>query len=988
MMITAVPGEVQKAEIGTIGLTINGREIRARRGVTVLEAALEAGIYIPTLCYDPDLKPYGGCRLCVVEIEGMRGLVGSCTTPAVEGMVVHSDTPRVMQSRRMTMELITANHRGDCITCPRNQDCELLRVARYLGVEQEHTDRLRRRTQVLPLDQSHPAFIRDPNKCILCARCVRACQEIAVVGAIDLAFRGNLAKVATFGDKPIVESVCKSCGECVARCPTGALAPRWEKPPAEEVRTICPYCGVGCSVYLGIRDNKIVSARGDPKGPANKGSLCVKGRWGYDFVGHPERLTMPLIRLPGVSRSAGHNGRVREIFREATWEEALELSVEKLLGLKQAHGADSIAALSSAKCTNEDNYVMQKFMRAVIGTNNIDHCARLCHASTVVGGIAAFGQGAMSNSYSDFEKTKLFFVIGSNATECHPVIGSMIKRRVKFGGAKLIVADPRSIELGEYASVRLAHRPGTDVALINALMHVIIREGLEDRQFIDQRTEGFAELRQLLEAYDLDTAEAITGVSRADIEAAARLFAEAESACVLYGMGITQHTTGTDNVKSVANLLLLTGNIGREGTGFSPLRGQNNVQGACDMGALPNVYPGYQRVDDPASRAKFESAWGRELSQRIGVMVTEISAGILRGDIRGLYVMGENPMLSEPHLKHTREAMEKIELLIVQDIFLSETGWMADVVLPAAAFAEKDGSFTNTERRIQRVRRALLPPGQARPDWQIISALAGRMGCALDYADASQIMEEIASLAPIYGGVRLDRLDQDGLQWPCPDVSHPGTPFLFQDGFARGRGKFHALAYVSPAEVASQSYPLVLTTGRVLEHWHTGTMSRRTRVLSELCPTGVVEMHPDDALKLGLVEGDVVVVSSKRGRVETPVRITEKSPPGLLFMPFHWHEAAANMLTNDALDPLAKIPEYKVSAVNAVLGVLDRAARDNAFLARLAENPAEALKEYPLSTEERAALMSGDIRRIESWVGKLDERLRTWLMLRLSQEKW
>ena len=979
---------VEQEEIATIRLAINGQEVEAKKGVTVLEAAIEAGIYIPTLCHDPDLKPYGGCRLCVVEIEGMRGLVSSCTTPATDGMVVHTDTPRLNQARRITMELISANHHGDCMTCAKNQDCELLKIARYLGIEQEHLDRLRKGAQLLPLDKSHPAFTRDPNKCILCAKCVRACHEIAVVGAIDLAFRGNAAKVATFGDKPIVESICKSCGECVARCPTGALVPKWEKLPAQEVETICPYCGVGCSIYLGVRDNEIVSVRGDSDGPANKGSLCVKGRWGYDFVNHPERLTTPLIRLPGVGRQAGHNGRVQEIFREASWEEALELTADKLLELKQAGGADSIAALSSAKCTNEDNYVMQKFVRAVIGTNNIDHCARLCHASTVVGGIAAFGQGAMSNSYSDFEKTELFFVIGSNPTECHPIIGAIIKRRVSFGGARLIVADPRSIELGEYATVRLSHRPGTDVALINGLMHVIIRDGLEDKEFIEQRTEGFEELRRLVQEYTPEAVEATTGVPQADIEAAARLFGEAKSACILYGMGITQHTTGTDNVKSVANLLLLTGNIGREGTGFSPLRGQNNVQGACDMGALPNVYPGYQKVDDPAVKMKFETAWGCELSSRPGVTVTEVADAILGGHIKGLYVMGENPLLSEPHLEHTRQAMEKLEFLVVQDIFLSETAWTADVVFPAAAFAEKDGTFTNTERRIQRVRQAVLPPGEAKPDWEIICAVARKMGQPLDYQSAGQIMEEIASLAPIYGGVHFDRLDHDGLQWPCPDASHPGTPFLYQEGFARGRGKFHAVSYMPPAESVSKGYPLGLTTGRVWEHWHTGTMSRRAQVLSELCPSGVVEMHPGDAVKLGLIEGDSIVVTSKRGRVEAPVHITEKSPPGLVFMPFHWREAAANILTNDALDPLAKIPEYKVSAVNAVLAVLDRAAQDNAFLARLAESPAEALKSYELSAEEKAALMSGDIRKIESWVGELDERLRTWLVLRLSQEKW
>jgi formate dehydrogenase alpha subunit len=917
-MSTAASNKMKETKMETIKLTVNGRQVIAKKGATVLEAALGAGIYIPTLCYDSDLKPYGGCRLCVVEIERMRGLVSSCTTPAIDGMVVHTDTPRVNQSRRITMELIVANHHGDCLACAKNQGCELLKVARYLGIEQDHIDRLRKSTQVLPVDDSHPAFIRDLNKCILCTKCVRACYEVVCHDVIDIAFRGTSARIATFGDKPIVESICKSCGECVVRCPTGALVPKWEKPPAEEVKTTCPYCGVGCSLYLGIRDNKVVSVRGDPEGPANRGSLCVKGRWGHDFLSHPERLTKSLIRIPGVPRGAGQNGKVPEIFREASWDEALGLAAKKLLELKQNYGPDSIAALSSAKCTNEDNYVMQKFARAVLGTNNIDHCARLCHASTVVGGIAAFGQGAMSNSYSDFEKTELFFIIGSNTTECHPIIGSIIKRRVRFGDAKLIVAEPRSIELSDFATVRLPHKPGTDVALLNGLMHVIIRDGLEDKKFIRERTEGFEEMRQLVESFTPEVVEAITGVPKADIEAAAHLFGEAKSACILYGMGITQHTTGTDNVKSVANLLLLTGNIGREGTGFSPLRGQNNVQGACDMGALPNVYPGYQRVDAPAVRMKFETAWGCKLSDHPGLTVTEIADAVLKGDIKGLYIMGENPLLSEPNLEHFRQALEKVEFLVVQDIFLSETAWLADIVLPGAAFAEKDGTFTNTERRVQRVRQALLPPGEAKADWEIISALAEKMGKSFGYQTASQIMEEIASLTPIYGGIRFDRLDHDGLQWPCPDVSHPGTSFLYQDGFARGRGKFHAVDYFPPAESISKKYPLVLTTGRILEHWHTGTMSRRANVLSKLRPSGVVEIHPSDAAKLKLTEGDVVVVASKRGRVEVPVHITEKSPPGVVFMSFHWREAAANILTNDALDPLAKIPEYKVSAVNAV----------------------------------------------------------------------
>lgn len=978
---------VDEKKSGTVTLTVEGKQVEVPEGTTVLEAARSAGVYIPTLCYDPDLKPYGACRLCLVEIEGMRGLPTSCTTPATDGMVVHTETPKVNQSRRISMELIMANHHGDCLACAKNQQCELQTIARYLGIEQEHFDRMRKSRELLPIDDSHPAFTRDPNKCILCGKCVRACHEIAGVGAIDLAFRGNSARVSTFGDKPILKSICESCGECVERCPTGALVPVSTKQAMREVKTICPYCGVGCSIYLGMRGNEIVSVRGDKESPVNKGGLCVKGRFGFDFVSHPDRLTRPLIRKEGWSKDVEVNGNFKDIFREASWDEALDLVADNLSRIKAEHGPDSLSVLSSAKFTNEENYLVQKLARAVLGTNNVDHCARLCHASTVAAAALAFGDGAMSNSIADFAKADLLFVIGSNTTECHPIIGRVVRQAVK-AGTGLIVADPRAIQLSKLATVHLRHKPGSDVALLNAMMHVIIEEGLHDREFIEERTEGFEELAETVKSYTPGMAQEITGIPQAHIVRAARLFAGAERAAILYGMGITQHTTGTDNVKSVANLLMLTGNIGREGTGFSPLRGQNNVQGACDMGALPNVFPGYQPVANPEARRKFESAWDCVIKDKPGLPVTEMVEAAAQGKLRAMYVVGENPIMSEPYAAHTKRAMQRLDFLVVQDIFPTETAVLADVILPAAAFAEKEGTYTSTERRVQKLRKSVDPPGEAKPDWQIISRLAGKMGYPFDYRSTAEINEEMASLTPIYGGMHYDRLEGYGLQWPCTDREHPGTPTLHQGRFTRGLGKFHAVEYRPPAESVSTDYPLILTTGRILEHWHTGSMSRRTRVLHALHPSGAVDIHPDDALKLGIVDGDLMTIASERGKIETPVNITDKTSPGLAFMAFHWKESPANMLTNAALDPVAKIPEFKVSAVKAVLSVLDRATQDNAFFARLAENPAEALKEYDLTAEEKTAIASGDIRKIESWVGKLDERLKKWLIARLAQEKW
>ncbi len=687
------------------------------------------------------------------------------------------------------------------------------------------------------------------------------------------------------------------------------------------VRSTCPYCGVGCQVDLHVHQDHILRVTAPPSEAPNFGRLCVKGRFGMDFVNHPSRLTHPLIRKDLDQRPRQPVGL--DGFRPATWEEALDLAADRLSGFVKQHGGDAVGTFCSAKATNEDNYVFQKFVRGVLGTNNVDHCARLCHAASVTALQIAIGSSAMSNSIAEMKDLDVFIVTGSNTSETHPVISTFMREAVVKHGAKLIVVDPRAIEMTEFATLWLRQNPGSDVAVFQAMAHVIVMEELYNQEFIDQRTEGLEAYAETIRTCTPEWAEAISGVPAEHIRQAARLYAKARAAAIYWGMGISQSVHGTDNALALANLALLTGHIGRPGTGLNPLRGQNNVQGCSDSGGLPNVFPGYQRVDDPAVRSKFESFWGVALNPEAGLTTMEMVDAADRGLIRAYYVMGENPLMSEPNLHHARHVMENLEFVLVQDIFLNETGEYADVLLPAASFAEKDGTFTNSDRRVQRIRAALPLPGEALPDWQILADLAQRVEARLgrrqsagfDFRDPGEIWDEMAALTPPFQGIHYARLEAElGVHWPCSSEEDPGTPYLFSESFPRGRGQFTGLDFNPGAELPDDDYPYILSTGRVLYHWHGGTLTRRSR-LNEIYPEPTVEIHPGDALREGIQDASWVNVRSRRGQIKVKAIVTERSPKGVVFIPFHFAEAAANELTLDARDPLAKIPDYKVCAV-------------------------------------------------------------------------
>ena len=880
-----------------LNLTINGRAVTVETGATVLDACRRAGVYVPTLCDDPDLDPYGACRLCIVKVEGLRGMPSSCTTPAAEGMKVTTEDAEILDVRRWTAQLLLADHPLDCLTCAQCGSCGLQTVVEHLGLRERVLRPMRREAKV---DTSNPCFAIDMNKCILCGLCVRACNEIQHIGAIGLVKRGYSSAVEPFGGGPIVNSTCESCGECVERCPTGALTRQRSLPAEREVSTVCPYCGTGCRILLGTRGDTVVSARGDADAPVSHGRLCVKGRFGsFEFVSHPDRLKTPLIRTADGS------------FREASWDEALSLVASQL----KKYRGDQFAGLASAKVTNEENYLFQKFVRAAMGTNNVDHCARLCHSSTVAGLAQSFGSGAMTNPADDLLLADVILVTGSNTTENHPIIGLKIREAVARG-ATLVLFDPRQIQLSQIATLWARQKPGTDVAWINGLLHVIIRDGLANTNFVESRTEGFDAVKKLVASYTPQRVADITGVPAELIVEAAHLYAKAERASIVYSMGITQHTTGVGNVRSLANLAMIAGQIGRPGTGVNPLRGQSNVQGACDMGALPNYYSGYQQVANAEARAKFEHAWGVDLPTTPGLTVTQMLPAALEGKIKAMYIMGENPMLSDADIAHVGKSLEALDFLVVQDIFLTETAQLADVVLPASSYAERDGTYTNTERRVQLTAPVVRPPGQARRDWEIICDLATAVGHPMHYASTSEINDEMRALTPSYTGISHARLAAGtNLHWPCPADDHSGTPILHSTTFTRGLGQFHAVEWAPADEETDASFPVVLTTGRMLEHYHTGTMTRRSQGLDGLVPGPFVELNDADAEKFNVRDGERVKVTSRRGSIVLPAKVGTRVDTGVLFIPFHFWEAAANVLTNPAYDPIAGIPEFKVCAV-------------------------------------------------------------------------
>ena len=924
-----------------VEFTLNGKTVEAYDGESILNAAKRSGVAIPHLCYTEGMRADGNCRACVVEIRGERVLAPSCCRAATSGMEVNSNSARAEKSQKMVLELLLSDMPEKAYA----PDSELDLWVTKMGVQARKPlitkgfkpDGTPANRENAPLaDLSHPAIAVNLDACIQCTRCVRACREEQVNDVIGYALRGDHSKIVFDLDDPMGDSTCVACGECVQACPTGALMPARDVgmiKADKQVHSVCPYCGVGCQLTYNVKDNKILRVDGRD-GPANHERLCVKGRYGFDYVHHQQRLTRPLIRRAGAPKSgdfAMDPDKLSEIFREATWEEALDLAGAKLRAIRDTHGKQALAGFGSAKGSNEEAYLFQKLVRTGFGSNNVDHCTRLCHASSVVALLEGIGSGAVSNQVSDVQHAEVVLVIGANPTSNHPVAATWMKNAVK-NGTKLIVADPRKNDLHRLAWRYLQFKPDTDVALLNAIMHVIVAEGLVDEKFIADRTSGYEALRDNVKGYAPEAMAKICGIPAETIREVARAFATSKGSMILWGMGVSQHVHGTDNARCLIALSMITGQIGRPGTGLHPLRGQNNVQGASDAGLIPMMFPDYKRVDNAEANARFEKLWGMPLDKKPGLTVVEVMNKALAPDtdpqkIRGMYVEGENPAMSDPDLAHAREAMAGLEFLLVQDIFMTETAYLADVVLPASAWPEKTGSVTNTDRMVQMGRRAIDALGEAKQDLWIIQQIAKQLGLSWNYqgpeSGVAEVFDEMRRAMPSIAGITWERLEaESSVTYPCENEGDPGTPVVFINDFPRetGRAKLVPADIIHAAERPDRQYPYVLITGRQLEHWHTGSMTRRATVLDRIEPHATAALNPADLVELKLKAGDVVTVESRRGKVSLSVRADESTPRGAVFIPFAYYEAAANLLTNPALDPFGKIPEFKYCAVRVTRG--------------------------------------------------------------------